>query len=246
MIFSKNKAKADNVSDMFSVGAHYGYDRSRRHPSVLKYIFGRKNNVEIFDLEKVSDKLAAAKEFVAGVAKNKKQILFIGGKREAQNIIREAADKIDMPYVDGRWIGGTLTNFSEIRKRVEHYLKLVAEKEKGELVKYKKRERLMIEKEIVKLEERFGGIANMAQKPAAVFIIDADREEIARDEALQNNIPVVSLSSSDCNFGKIDYVIPGNDSSVDSIKYFTQEIVDAYTEGLKNAEAAPAAEPKKA
>jgi small subunit ribosomal protein S2 len=234
MILSKNKTGNDQVAAMFEAGAHFGYDRSRRHPSVLKYIFGRKDNVEIFDLEKTAQKLEEAKDFVKKLGSENKQILFVGGKRESQSIIENAALKIDQPYVAGRWIGGTLTNFEVIRKRVQHYLDLVSQREKGELAKYKKNERRMIEKEIQKLEDRFSGISNMDRKPGAVFIVDADREAIARDEALQNNIPVVSLSSTDCNFGKIDYVIPANDSSVNSIKYFAGAIVEAYEEGKKN------------
>jgi small subunit ribosomal protein S2 len=206
MILSKNKTGKDQIEAMFAAGAHFGYDRSRRHPSALKFIFGRKNNVEIFDLEKTAQKLDAAKELAQKIGSEGKQILFVGGKREAQSVIENAALKIDQPYVSGRWIGGTLTNFEEIRKRVKRYLDLVSQKEKGELVKYKKNERRMIDKEIEKLEDRFSGISNMERKPAAVFVVDADREEIARDEAIANNIPVISLSSTDCDFGKIDYV----------------------------------------
>jgi small subunit ribosomal protein S2 len=235
MILSKKETGKDQIDAMFSAGAHFGYDRSRRHPSALKFIFGRKNNVEIFDLEKTAQKLEEAKAFVTKVASENKQILFVGGKREAQGVIENAALKIDQPYVAGRWIGGTLTNFEVIRKRVTHYLDLLSQKEKGELVKYKKNERRVIEKEIDKLESRFSGISNMDRKPAAVFVIDADREEIARDEAIINKIPVISLSSTDCNFGKIDYVIPANDSSLESIKYFVGQIVEAYEEGKKNS-----------
>jgi small subunit ribosomal protein S2 len=235
MILSKNKTGNDQIETMFSVGAHFGYDRSRRHPSALKFIFGRKSNVEIFDLEKTAQKLEEAKAFITKIASENKQVLFVGGKREAQAIIENAALKIDQPHVAGRWIGGTLTNFEIIRKRVTHYLDLLSQKEKGELVKYKKNERRVIEKQIIKLESRFAGISNMDRKPGALFIIDADRESIARDEAIINNIPVVSLSSTDCNFGKIDYVIPANDSSVNSIKYFTEQIVDAFETGKQNA-----------
>lgn len=233
MILNKDNKNNEQIDEMFSVGAHFGYNRSRRHPSVFPFIFGRKNNVEIFDLEKVAEKLEEAKAFVESVTKEGKQVLFVSGKPEAQSIIKSAAEKIDMPYVSGRWIGGTLTNFSEIRKRVEYYLKLISEKEKGDFAKYTKKERLDLDKEIIKLESRFDGITGMDKKPGAVFIIDADKEEIARNEANQNKIPVISLSSSDCDFSKIDYVIPANDSGVESIKYFVNEIVKACEEGTK-------------
>jgi len=239
MILSKNKKGNDQIDAMFTNGAHFGYDRSRRHPSVMKFIFGRKNNVEIFDLEKTEVKLQEAKEYVKKIASQNKQILFVGGKKEAQAVIENAAMKIDQPYVAGRWIGGTLTNFEEIKKRVKHYLDLVSQKEKGELVKYKKKERLLIEKEITKLETKFSGISNMDRKPAAVFIVDANREHIARDESISGGVPVISLSSTDCNFDKIDYVIPGNDSSLESIKFFVGEMVSSYEEGKQNPEVKP-------
>ncbi len=233
MILSKNIKGNDKIDAMFQAGVHYGYHRSRRHPSVIKYVFGRKNDVEIIDLEKTILKLEEAKQFVKKIASEKKQILFVGGKKEAQSIIETAALKIDQPYVSGRWIGGTLSNFEEIRKRVRQFLDLTSQKEKGELIKYKKKERLMIEREIERLSEKFSGLSNMERKPAALFIIDADREEIARDEAITCGIPVISLAGTDCNYDKIDYVIPGNDSSLESIKLFVDEIVASYIEGGK-------------
>ncbi len=220
---------------MFSVGAHFGYTRSRRHPSALPFIFGKKNNVEIFDLEKVVENLEKAKEFVKQIASQNRQILFIGGKKESQNIIRESAEKIDMPYVAGRWIGGTLTNFEEIRRRVNRLLDLTSQRDKGELVKYTKKERLMIEREIIRLEEKFGGIVSMDKKPAAVFIIDADKEKNARDEAIKNKVPVISLMSSDCDLTRVEYPIPANDTSVKSIGFFVEEIVASYQEGKTQA-----------
>jgi small subunit ribosomal protein S2 len=235
MILSKNSKGNEQIDAMFSVGAHFGYHRSRRHPSVMKYIFGRKNDVEIINLEKTAEKLEKVKDFIKKIASEDQQVLFVGGKKEAQSIIENGALKIDQPYVAGRWIGGTLSNFEEIRKRVQQFLDLTSQKEKGELVKYKKKERLMIEREIERLGEKFSGISNMLRKPAALFIVDADREEIARDEAIICGIPVISLSSTDCNFDKIDYVIPANDSSVESIKFFVNEIVTSYEEGRKQA-----------
>ncbi len=234
MILQNKNKENEKIDAMFAVGAHFGYHRSRRHPSVLKYIFGRKNNVEIINLEKTAEKLEEAKEFVKKIASENKQILLVGGKKEAQSVIEAAALKIDQPYVAGRWIGGTLTNFEEIKKRVKQYLDLQSQKEKGELVKYKKKERLMIDREIERLSEKFSGISNMEVRPAAVFLIDADREDIAREEAINSKIPIISLCGTDCNYDKIDYVIPGNDSSLESIKFFVEEIVSAFQEGQKN------------
>jgi small subunit ribosomal protein S2 len=229
---AKSGAK-DQIGEMFEAGAHFGFAKSRRHPSVKSFIFGRKNNVEIFDLEKVEEQLEKAKSFVTKIAESKRQILFVGGKRESQKAIKEGADKIDMPYVAGRWIGGTLTNFEEVRKRVTRLNDLSSQRDKGELGKYTKKEKLLIEREIEKLDETFGGIVPMDKKPAAIFIVDADKEENARNEAITIGIPIVSLCSSDCDITKVDYPITANDSSVRSIEYFVNEIVEAYQSGSK-------------
>ncbi|HMP67298.1 MAG TPA: 30S ribosomal protein S2 [Candidatus Paceibacterota bacterium] len=227
MITTKDNKK-DQIKEMFEVGAHFGYLKSRRHPSTKPFILGKKNNVEIFDLEKVSAKLQEVLDFVASVAKENKQILFVGGKTESQIIIKEIAEKIEMPYVAGRWIGGTLTNFDEIRKRVNKFVDLSTKRDKGLLGKYTKKERLLIERQIKKLDHTFGGIVNMNTKPAAVFIIDSDKEKIARDEAIKVGVPVISLCGSDCDISMIKYPIPANDSSVKSITYFTKEIAETY------------------
>ena len=234
---TEENTKTSLIDRMFQVGAHFGFAKSRRHPSALPFIFGKKNDVEIFDLEKVEEKLKEAKEFVSKIASQKRQILFVGGKRESQGIIKDVAEKIEMPYVAGRWIGGTLTNFEEIKKRIKKLQDLTSQKEKGELGKYTKKERLMIDREIEKLQERFGGIVSMDKKPAAIFIIDSDKESIARDEADLNKIPVISLMSSDCDMTKVKYPIPANDTSVKSIRFFAEEIADAYEEGLNQAQA---------
>ena len=136
------------IESMFTAGAHFGLGRSRRHPTVSPFIFGTKNNTDIFDLEKTEVLLAKAKDFVSSLAKEGKTVFFVGGKKEASAAIKAAAESLNMPYVDGRFIGGTLTNFGNIKKRVDRYEKLIADREKGELLKYTKRERSLIDKEI--------------------------------------------------------------------------------------------------
>lgn len=233
MILSKTEPNKAKIEELFKAGAHFGLVKSRRHPSAMPYIFGKKNNIEIFDLEKTVGKLEEAKEIVKKLGSENKQILFVGGKRESQSAIKDGSEKIDMPYVSGRWIGGTLTNFEEIRKRVKKYLSLVDEKEKGTLARYTKKERLLIDREMEKLEDRFGGLINMEKKPSAVFVVDAGRESIACEEAKKEGITTISLCSSDCDLSKVNYPIPGNDSSIHSIKFFINEIVSAYEEGKK-------------
>jgi len=220
-----------NLDELFKAGAHFGFGKSRRHPSATPYIFGSKNKVDIFDLEKTQESLEKACDFVSKLAANKAIILFVGGKNEAQEIIKEEAEKIGMPYLASRWIGGTLTNFFEIRKRIDIMLDLLSQKEKGELVKYTKKERLLIDKKIEKLQKMFDGIKNMTTLPKALFIIDPRFEETALREAQNLSIPVIALCSSDNNIANIDYPILANDSNMASIKFFVEKIGEAYNKG---------------
>ncbi len=227
------KANNPMIDSMFKAGAHFAFSRTRRHPSIKPYIFGVKNKVEIFDLEKTSELLEKAKVLVASFAKDNKSILFVGGKSEARNAIKIGALSINMPYVDGRWIGGTLTNFVQIRKRVEKLEKLTSEKEKGELAKYTKKERLLIDREIANLERFFTGVVSMKDLPKALFIIDPKNEKNAVKEAQDMGIPVIALLGSDCNIKEIDFPIVGNDASQSSVQFFTQEIIKSYSAGKK-------------
>jgi len=223
--------KQDNnsiIDSMFKAGAHFGFSKTRRHPSVSPYIFGVKNKVEIFDLEKTSELLEKAKAFAATLGKEGKTILFVGGKSEARNATKIGALSVNMPYVDGRWIGGTLTNFVQIRKRVEKLERLTSEREKGELAKYTKKERLLIDREIANLERFFSGVVSMKELPKAIFIIDPKKEKTALKEAQEIGIPVIAIAGSDCNIKSIQYPIVGNDSSQTSIQFLTQEITKAY------------------
>lgn len=221
------------IDNMFKVGAHFGFSKTRRHPTIAPYIFGVKNKVEIFDLEKTEVLLEKAKAFVSGLAKEGKTILFVGGKSEARNAVKSGALSLNMPYVDGRWIGGTLTNFMQIRKRVEKLERLTSEKEKGELAKYTKKERLLIDREIANLERFFSGIVSMKDLPKAVFIIDPKKEKSAVKEAQDMGIPVIALAGSDCNIKGLDFPIVGNDSSQTSVQFFVQEISKAYSSAKK-------------
>lgn len=218
---------------MFAAGCHFGLGRSRRNPSIADYIFTTKNGTDIFDLEKTVTLLDEAKKVVSNLAKEGKIILFVGGKKEASSATKIGAQALGMPFVDGRWIGGSLTNFGQIRKRIDRYEKLIADREKGELAKYTKRERMLIDKEIAKLEKMFLGIASMKKLPDALFIIDPRHEKNAVDEAKCMKVPVISLASSDCNIDPIKYPIVGNDASKLSIQFFVNEIVKAYEAGKK-------------
>ena len=233
----ETKDNKTEIEEMFSVGAHFGFSRSRRHPSALPYIFGSKNRVEIFDLEKTKTLLDIASEYARKLGEEGKTVLFVGGKKEARESIKDVALKLDMPYVSGRWIGGTLSNFGNIRGRVEKMIDLADKKEKGELSKYTKKERLLIDREIERLDRFFGGLVNLTRKPDALFVIDPRQENISVSEARQLSIPVIALIGSDGDAGKVDYPIFGNDASLHSIKFFTDKIVEAYEEGKKSSQA---------
>jgi small subunit ribosomal protein S2 len=163
------------VEAMFSAGSHFGFIKSRRHPSTKPYIFGVKNNIEIFDLEKTKDALNETLSFVAELGSKGANILFISGKSEAKSAITSVAESINMPYVAGRFIGGTLSNFPEIKKRVEKLESWVSQKEKGELAKYTKKERLLIDREIEKLKKFFFGLSVMKRLLEAIFIVDSKK-----------------------------------------------------------------------
>lgn len=230
MLAQKNVVLND-IERMFKAGAHFGFSKSRRHPSVKPLIFGSKNKVEIFDLEKTKNYLEAAKEFVKSIALKNGMILLVGGKSEARDAIRKAANDLNMPYVAGRWIGGTFTNYPQIRKRVERFEMLSLQREKGELAKYTKKERLLIDREIDNLNRFFGGIVSMKELPKAIFVVDSKHEVIAVTEAHKVNIPVIALCGSDCDLKGVEKPIPGNDASRTSIAFFLDEMVAAYKQG---------------
>jgi small subunit ribosomal protein S2 len=230
---TKTQTNTSNVAieSLFKAGAHFAFSKARRHPSAKPFIFGAKNKIEIFDLEKTSLKLEKAKEFIKSLGTNSSQILFVGGKSEAKKAVADISSTLNLPYVAGRFVGGTLTNFPEIRKRINKLETLLSQKEKGELGKYTKKERLLIDREIAKLQEKFSGIVSMKDMPKAVFIVDSKREHIALKEAKDNNIPIVAICGSDCDLGEVDYAIPANDASMHSVAYILSEIAAAYKAG---------------
>jgi small subunit ribosomal protein S2 len=219
------------IEKLFAVGAHFGYNRSRRHPSASAYIFGTKQRTEIIDLEKTADMLASAEEVVKNIAKNGGNILLVGGKSEARTAVKNAGIALAMPYVAGRWIGGSLTNFTEIRRRLEKHERLTTEREKGELAKYTKRERLLIDKDIERLDDMYGGLLTMKDMPKLMVVIDPKKEHIAVEEAKQKGIPVLALLNSDCNMKDVTYPVLANDASKACIEFFLDAMVKAYEAG---------------
>lgn len=233
----EKKTITPKIDGMFKAGAHFAFSKARRHPTTAPYIFGIKNKVEIFDLELTHSTLEKSLAFVTALGKDLKSVLVVGGKSEARKAVKESAMALNMPFVDGRWIGGTLTNFVEIRRRIDKMEKLMLEREKGELAKYTKKERLLIDREIANLEIMFSGIASLKAMPAALIVVDPKKEHIAVKEAQDKGIPVVAVAGSDCDLAEVDYAIVGNDASQSSIQFFMNEIVKAYEAGKATAKA---------
>ncbi|ETB63618.1 TPA: 30S ribosomal protein S2 [Candidatus Nomurabacteria bacterium] len=219
------------IEEMFKAGAQYGYQKSRRHPSTSPYIFGTKNGIDIINIEKSYDLLSKALDEVTALGASGKTILFVGTKPEAKQGITEVALLLGMPYVSERWVGGALTNFPEIKKRIFKLLDLREQKEKGELEKYTKKERLLISKEMEDMTKNFQGLTSITKTPDVMIVIDPKKELIAVTEATKMNIPVIALMNTDCDLKKVKYPIVSNDASVSSISLFLKYIKEAYTKG---------------
>lgn len=222
-----------DIMEMFKCGMHLGYSVTSCNPKMSPYIFGLRNGVKIFDLEQTARALNKAKEFIRKLAQGKKTILFSGTKKEVRDVVEKSAKELNMPFVKERWIGGTLTNFKQIKARIDYLNDLKKKRDIGELDKYTKKEKLQIERNIAKMEVCFGGLAdNFKGIPSAVVVVDSKHEKIAVNEAIQSGVPVVALLNSDCNPAVVSYPAPGNDNSLSSVSYFMAEIVKAYKEGI--------------
>ncbi len=221
------------LEEMFKAGAHFGYSRSSRNPKMKRFLFGLRNNVEVFDLDKTKKKLDEAKEFAKNLGKEGKPILFVGTKPEIKDLLKKYANEADMPYVTERWLGGTLTNFGEIKKRRDYMEDLMSKRDSGELEKYTKKERLQISRKIARLMQYFSGLEKLRTLPSALVAVDTRKESIAVEEAKKTRIPVIGIMNSDCDPDDAAYPIPANDNSVSSVEYFLRAIVEAYKNGLK-------------
>ena len=219
------------VEQLFNAGAHYGYSKTRRHPSLSSYIYATKNKTDIIDIEKTKIMLDEAMEFIKSLGSQNKTVLFVGTKPEAKEVIKGMAESLNMPYVSERWIGGTLSNFTEIKKRINELEKYNKESTTGELEKYTKKERVVMAKKMEKLARYYTGLLSLKKAPDAIYIVDAKAEHIAATESRKSNVPVVALVNSDSNIKSIDYPIVCNDAAIPSIRIFTDSIVRAYKMG---------------
>lgn len=222
------------VDRLFGAGAHFAQLKRRRHPSMRPYVLGAKAKVEIFDLVKTDAQLAKAKAAISALSRDGKTVLFVGGKREVSDIVRDIAQRIGAPFVAGRWLGGTVSNFTEIKKRIDRLADLTGKRESGELAKlYTKLERVFIDREIERLLGRLEGLTSLAKRPDAFVIIDTKHEAHATREAKKAGIPVIALMSSDCDLKDAAYPVVMNDASRDAVKLVLDELASAYESGRK-------------
>jgi small subunit ribosomal protein S2 len=229
------KGVSITMKELLEAGVHFGHQTRRWNPKMKKYIFGKRNGIYIIDLQKTLKLFKEASAFLSDLASEGKTILFVGTKRQAQDAILEEANRCGMFYVNSRWLGGTLTNFSTVRKSIERLKEIetiVGDTEK----EMSKKERAAVNREREKLLKNLAGIRDMGGLPDALFVIDPTKEYIAVKEARKLGIPVVAIVDTNCDPEGIDYVIPGNDDAIRAIRLFAQKIADAVLEGYNLAE----------
>ncbi len=227
--------KLPTLQELLEAGVHFGHQVRRGHPRMKPYIYGARDGVHIINLEESDKFLKEACEFVYDLGKMGKVLLFVGTKKQARPIIEEAVSKFNAPYLTERWIGGFLTNFEEIKKNIKLLKDYKAQKEKGELSKYTKKEQLLLDRKMAKLDKNFKGVMELGLLPDAIFVVDAVSDNIAIREANRLGIKTVAIADSNCNVSEIDYPIPGNDDAIKSIKILVEAIAVSFGEGQKEA-----------
>ena len=220
-----------NMKELLEAGVHFGHQTQRWNPKMDNYIYGDKSGIHILDLRITYEAIAQAEEFVQKIVANSGKVLFVGTKPQAQNVIQEQAESAGMPFVNHRWLGGMLTNFKTIIKRVIYLKELISLEDSGEINAYPKPERLRIRREIAKLTRSIGGIVNLSKIPDAIFIVDLINESTALTEANKLGIPVIGLADSNVDPTGVDIVIPGNDDAIRSIEVVTSAIAEACAKG---------------
>ena len=219
------------MKQLLEAGVHFGHQTRRWDPKMAEYIFQARNGIHIIDLQKTSKKIDEAYAFLKEQAEEGKTVLFVGTKKQAQECVKEAAEKCGMYYVNQRWLGGTLTNFSTIRKRIGRLLELEKMQEDGTFEVLPKKEVILLKKEMEKLEKNLGGIKEMTEVPGVMFIVDPKKEKIGILEARKLGIPVIGLVDTNCNPQDVDYAIPGNDDAIRAVKLIADCMANAVIEG---------------
>ncbi len=226
------------MKELLEAGSHFGHQTRRWNPKMAKYIYGARNGIHIIDLQKTLKKFREAYAFIKDLAAKEKKILFIGTKKQAQELVTEEAKRCGMYYVNKRWLGGTLTNFQTIKKSISRLKKIELMKKDGIYDNLLKKETVKLDKELEKLQKFLGGIKDMNTLPNAVFIVDPRKEKIALAEANKLEIPVIGIVDTNCNPERIEFVIPANDDAIRSIRLFSSKVADAVIEGKDIAKAA--------
>jgi small subunit ribosomal protein S2 len=220
-----------SVKQLLEAGAHFGHLTGHWHPAMKSYIFTQRNGIHIIDLEQTVTMLDRACSYVRELVSNGQSILFVGTKKQAQEIIEEEAKRCGMYYVNQRWLGGMLTNFATIQARIDYLVRLEDRRDKGELDHLSKKEKMKVEKEIARLNKLLGGFKEMTAIPGALFIVDPTKEKIALAEAKKVGIPIIAVVDTNCDPTGIDYLIPANDDAIKAIKLICSKIADAVLEG---------------
>ena len=219
------------MKQLLEAGVHFGHQTRRWDPKMAEYIFQARNGIHIIDLQKTSKKIDEAYDFMRSQAEEGKKVLFVGTKKQAQECMKEAAEKSGMYYVNQRWLGGMLTNFETIRTRVQRLKDLETMQEDVTFDRLPKKEVILLKKEMEKLERNLGGIKEMDKIPGVIFLVDPKKEHIAILEAKKLNIPVIGLVDTNCNPEEVDYAIPGNDDAIRAVKLIADVMANAVIEG---------------
>lgn len=219
------------MKQLLEAGVHFGHQTRRWDPRMAEYIFQARNGIHIIDLQKASKKIDEAYEFIKEQVEEGKTVLFVGTKKQAQECMKDAAIKSGMYYVDQRWLGGMLTNFDTIQKRIQRLKELETMEQDGTFDVLPKKEVILLKKEMEKLEKNLGGIKEMTELPGVIFLVDPKKERIAILEARKLNIPVIGLVDTNCNPEDVDYAIPGNDDAIRAVKLIADVMANAVIEG---------------
>lgn len=220
-----------SMKQLLEAGVHFGHQTRRWNPKMAEYIFTERNGIYIIDLQKTVKKVEEAYYFIREVAMSGQSVLFVGTKKQAQDSIKEEAERADQYYVNARWLGGMLTNFKTIRRRIDRLKELMQMESDGVFDVLPKKEVIKLKGEMEKLEKYLGGIKNMKDIPGALFVVDPRKERIAILEARKLGIPVVAIVDTNCDPDEVDYVIPGNDDAIRAVKLIAAKIADAIIEG---------------
>ncbi len=229
-------SKMPTLLEMLKAGVHFGHQKSRWHPKMEQYIFGVRNGVHIIDLEKTQVQLEKSLDYVRNLASKGQIILFVGTKRQAREITKAAAISCEMPYLVERWIGGLLTNFEEVKRRLKKYHTLQDQFATGEIEKYTKKEQVTMKKQLEKMDKYLMGLTKLEKMPDALYIADMRTEKTALAEAERTEVPTVAVSDTNVNPEKVNYAIPANDDAVNSIKIIADLVAEAVNEGRKEFE----------